>query len=113
MTNETTGAIGPFQFMPSTWAGLVVQHGQQEDIAERDIVKADKQAVFAAIHTAEAQDQLLGKLGLPTGVELYVAHRLGLPQPWKSWQPTEQCPLIERFCRFFKGRRTQQGPSDT
>ena len=62
VTNETTGAIGPFQFMPSTWAGLVVQHGQQEDIAERDIVKADKQAVFAAIHTAEAQDQLLGKL---------------------------------------------------
>ena len=69
--------------------------------------------MFAAIHTAEAQDQLLGKLGrLPTGAELYVAHRLGLGSLEVVNRP-EQCPLIERFYRFFKGRRTQQGPSDT
>jgi hypothetical protein len=110
VVNPKTGAMGPFQFMRDTWAGLVAQHGQQEDITERDIADAGKQAVFAAISTAEAQDRLLGKLGqLPTGAELYVAHLLGLPAALGILSADRATPIDQALLPVFQRREDPVG----
>jgi uncharacterized protein (TIGR02594 family) len=110
MVNPTTGAIGPFQFMPSTWAALIAKHGQQERITEREIVNAGKQAVFAAIDTKEAQDQLLGKLGrLPTAAELYLSHYLGLPAALEVLSTDRARPIDRALLPVFQGQENAEG----
>jgi uncharacterized protein (TIGR02594 family) len=108
--DQTTGARGPFQFTPSTWAGLVAQHGQQEEITERDIDNWGKQPAFAAIRTAEAQDQLVDKLGrLPTGAELYVSHRLGLPAALEVLATDQTTPIDRALLAVFQGQADAEG----
>jgi uncharacterized protein (TIGR02594 family) len=110
VANQTTDAMGPFQFLPSTWADLVARHGQQEDITERDIVNVGKQAVCAAIHTAEAQEQLVGKLGrLPTGAELYVAHHLGLPAALVVLSAERAMPIDRALMPVLQGQADAAG----
>jgi uncharacterized protein (TIGR02594 family) len=105
IVNPITGAIGPFQFMPGTWAAMVAKHGQQEGITERDIVNAGKQAVFAAIDTKEAQDQLLGKLGrLPTATELYISHRLGLRAALEALSTDRAMSIARALLPAFQGQ---------
>jgi N-acetylmuramoyl-L-alanine amidase len=110
VVNQATGAVGPFQFTPSTWAGLVASHLQQEGITERDIVDTGNQAVFAAIYTAEAQEQLLRKLErLPSGAELYIAHRLGLPAALRVLSTDRAVPSDQALLPAFQGQENAEG----
>lgn len=81
--NNNTGAAGPFQFLTTTWAGLVDKLGSAITITLADINNWKQQPWMAAAFARENMDGLmsLGALGgrLPTAAELYLAHLLGLP----------------------------------
>lgn len=71
-------AVGPFQFLPSTWAGLVARYGATTGIEQASIAYPGSQAVFAAIASSEALKALTTALNrVPIGTELYCAHLLG------------------------------------
>ncbi|MFO1037538.1 MAG: TIGR02594 family protein [Geminicoccaceae bacterium] len=81
--NSSSGASGPFQFLPTTWAGQIDKVGSAFGITLADIDRWESQPIVAAAFTRENMDGLMG-IGalegrLPTGAELYLAHFLGLP----------------------------------
>ena len=72
-----SSAFGPFQFLQSTWDGLVEQVGEKLGIAPGDIGDVHKQALMAAI-SFESHKRRLAKNGQTTGpAELYLCHLLG------------------------------------
>lgn len=72
-----SSAFGPFQFLQSTWNGLVAQVGEELGIGEADIRNVDKQAIVAAIAFKHYQ-RTLERAGQPvTPASLYFCHLLG------------------------------------
>jgi len=77
--NPSTQATGPYQFLPSTWQGMVAQYGADQGIGEDDIQDPSAQVVFAAIAARDATKSLKKSLGqIPNHAELYSTHLLGL-----------------------------------
>jgi uncharacterized protein (TIGR02594 family) len=98
-----SSAFGPFQFIPSTWKGLLNQHPGL-GLAEADIVRPDAQTILAAIATASAQAALTQALGrVPMGVELYLAHFLGLPAAQATLKADPQRPIDVPLRAFYAG----------
>lgn len=77
---KDSGATGPFQFMPKTWAGLVEQRGKILGIRLSDIINPKSQAVFAAFLVNEAIEKHSGQFGgLPSPAVTYLYHFFGWP----------------------------------
>ncbi|MGV8831780.1 MAG: CHAP domain-containing protein [Devosia sp.] len=75
-----TGACGPFQFIKSTWEGLVRELGAQFGIRLSDIIDPGKQAALAAYTTKDAMSRhQISFGGLPSPAELYLYHFFGWP----------------------------------
>ena len=78
VVNPSSGAAGPFQFLPSTWKFLVEKYGAETGVDADDIRDVAAQTLFAAIYARDAARVLNEALSrLPSGSELYLAHLLG------------------------------------
>jgi hypothetical protein len=74
---RTSSASGLFQFIDSTWAGMVSRHGGRLNVGAGDRLTARGSALMGAEFARENQ-AFLSRAGLPTGnTELYMAHFLG------------------------------------
>jgi len=74
----SSDAFGPFQFLPTTWNGMVAKFGDRTRISEADIVLPGAQATFGAIYAKEATDAIATAIKrTPVNSELYLAHLLG------------------------------------
>ena len=81
---RNTGASGPFQFITSTWEGLVKELGAQFGIRLSDIIDPGKQAALAAYTTKDAMSRhQISFGGLPSPAELYLYHFFGWPTALK------------------------------
>ncbi|TCA08576.1 TIGR02594 family protein [Rhizobium leguminosarum] len=79
-----TGASGPFQFIPSTWEGLVRQVGSALGIRLIDSVFPAKQAVLAAYTIRDAIGRHQIAFGtVPSPAVLYLYHLFGWPAATK------------------------------
>jgi uncharacterized protein (TIGR02594 family) len=77
---DGAGAIGPFQFIPSTWEGLVKQVGASLVIRSIDIVDPTLQAVLASYLANDGINRHQAKFGgLPSPAQLYLYHFFGWP----------------------------------
>lgn len=73
-----SGAFGPYQFMPATWAGLVQKYGQTHGLTADGLRDPQQQEKAIRLFTADNRDALKTALGRdPTPDEIYAAHRLG------------------------------------
>lgn len=78
------GAKGPFQFIQSTWDGLVKQVGASFYIRSIDIVNPASQAVLAAYIANDGITRHQAKFGgLPSPAQLYLYHLFGWPAATK------------------------------
>jgi uncharacterized protein (TIGR02594 family) len=78
------GAKGPFQFIQSTWDGLVKQVGASFYIRSIDIVNPASQAVLAAYLASDGITRHQAKFGgLPSPAQLYLYHLFGWPAATK------------------------------
>ena len=94
-------AFGPFQFMPTTWNGLVKTHGMATAITEADITFPGAQAVFAAISASDAVDEIAKDLNrIPQTRELYLTHLFGTGAG-KAVLVAEQAQLIDVALRAY------------
>ncbi len=75
--NPTSGASGLFQFMPSTWAGIM-KEDPSLGLTPEGIFDVEQQKKAMAHYTRQSSDILSKTLGRkPTGGELYLLHLLG------------------------------------
>lgn len=72
-----SSAFGPFQFLQTTWNGLVAQGGAKHGITEEDITDVGKQAKMAAIAFKNYQRTLERVDEEVTAASLYLCHLLG------------------------------------
>lgn len=76
-TNPITGAGGDYQFLPSTWKGLM-KEAPHLGLTEDGLYDSKQQDAAMRYYTAKSVQTLKPLLGrAPTGGELYVAHLLG------------------------------------
>ena len=104
VASKSSSAIGPFQFMPATWADLVDRHGASTGVSANDIREPGAQAILAAASTADAQRKLAGLLGrVPTGAELYLAHFFGLAAATAVLRAHAAQPVDRALRAFYRG----------
>ena len=75
---KTSSATGLYQFIDSTWNGMVQKYGQQFGIKPGDRTDPYAQAVMGALYTKDNGDIIKGVLGRDANpTELYMGHFLG------------------------------------
>ena len=75
---KTSSATGLYQFIDSTWNGMVQKYGQQFGIKPGDRTAPYAQAVMGALYTKDNGDIIKGVLGRDANpTELYMGHFLG------------------------------------
>src|SRR5690606_8898322 len=75
--NPITGASGSYQFLPSTWRGLM-KEAPHLGLTEEGIFADKQQDAAMKYYTGKSASILRPMLGrAPTGGELYLAHLLG------------------------------------
>lgn len=75
---SSTGAVGKYQFLVSTWKSLVDRYGDKYGITDKDITSEKAQDVFVKVLAAENKEALTKKLGrAPSLAEIYIAHNIG------------------------------------
>ena len=75
---KTSSATGLYQFIDSTWNGMVQKYGQQFGIKPGDRTDPYAQAVMGALYTKDNGDLIKGVLGRDANpTELYMGHFLG------------------------------------
>jgi uncharacterized protein (TIGR02594 family) len=107
ITNTASGAIGPFQFLPRTWNGLVVKYGDELKLAEDDINNPLKQPFLAAALAKDNTDALVNlfpERRLPNSAELYLAHLLGLPAAKAVLSTPRTEPIDRPLLRLYADR---------
>ena len=75
---KTSSATGLYQFIDSTWKGMVSKYGQKYGITEKDRLNPTAQAIMGAMYTKDNGSiikSVLGREANPT--ELYMGHFLG------------------------------------
>jgi hypothetical protein len=75
---KTSSATGLYQFIDSTWGGMVQKYGQQYGIKSGDRLNPTAQAIMGAMYTKDNSaivKKVLGREANPT--ELYMGHFLG------------------------------------
>jgi hypothetical protein len=76
--NRYTSATGLYQFLDSTWAGVVGRYGAKYELTLQDRTDPYKASIGMALFTKENRAILKNKLGRsPTNKELYLAHFAG------------------------------------
>jgi hypothetical protein len=79
-TSPSSSAFGLFFALAPTWADFLAKHGKDENVSDADKFSASAQCTFGAYLVADQTAGLRGALSrLPTIVELYLAHVLGVP----------------------------------
>lgn len=75
--NKLSGASGRYQFMPSTWQGLIKEapHLQLTPEGIKDDAQQNRAMRYYTTKSVDALKPVLGRQ--PTGGELYLAHLLG------------------------------------
>lgn len=75
--SKTSSASGKFQFIKSTWEGLVKKHGLPYTLEDR--FDPEKSKKVAELYTQENANYLKSKLGInPNNTDLYAAHLMGI-----------------------------------
>jgi uncharacterized protein (TIGR02594 family) len=101
-----SSAVGPFQFMPATWADLVARHGPMTGIGQEAIGNPGSQAVFAAIAASEELKALTAALNrIPLGTELYCTHLLGTPAATALLRADRNGPVDAPLKVFYRPTR--------
>lgn len=112
--SERSDAFGPFQFMPETWRDLVMRHGADTGVTLADHTDPGAQAIIAAIATAEAQKKLAEQIGrVPSAVELYLAHLLGLSAAAAVLKASPDQPIDISLRVFYRATQFGEGRVDT
>jgi uncharacterized protein (TIGR02594 family) len=107
--SRRSSATGPFQFLPSTWSGMVQRFGPQFGITDADISDVEAQATMAAI-AFRGYREVLGKvMDEPSHACLYLAHLLG-PGAAKACLEGDHSQPIDLPLRAFY-RDKKQGES--
>lgn len=75
---SSTGAVGKYQFLKSTWSSLVDKYGEKYGITDKDITNEKSQDIFVKVLAEQNQEALTKKLGrTPSLAEIYIAHNIG------------------------------------
>ena len=106
----SSDAFGPFQFLPTTWNGMVTKHGDQTRISEADILLPAAQATFAAIYAKELTDAIATAIRrTPVNTELYLAHLLGPSAAVAVLSAQTSQPIDIALRVFYKGTPLGEG----
>jgi len=89
--SKTSSASGKFQFITSTWQGMVKKYGLPYSLEDR--FDPDKSRKVAELYTQENANYLKSKLGTnPTNTDLYAAHFMGVGGAAKLLSTLKQNP---------------------
>lgn len=94
--SKTSSASGKFQFIKSTWEGLVKKHGLPYTLEDR--FDPEKSKRVAELYTQENANYLKNKLGItPTNTDLYAAHFMGVGGASKLLSTLKQNPNASAY----------------
>ena len=109
VSSQSSSARGPFQFIPSTWNGLVKLFGDETGITRADITKVEAQAEMAALTFKGYAGALKGIRSTPSNAELYFCHFLGTPAARACLKGDVARPIDETLRAFYRGTSLGEG----
>lgn len=114
--NPTTQASGLYQFIPSTWAGVVRNYGQRYGIRPDGVMDPSQQELAIRAITENEYLPAVQRTGRdPTPAELYMPHLLGVPTYSRLATADPSIPAaraIPNWGNVFSANRGVFGSSD-
>lgn len=103
VVDDATSRVGPFRFLPETWNAMIAAH-PGEPISEKEIIKPERQIIFAAIKTKEDSVRLAAILGRPfTSRDLFLARHFGPEQSKALQEGGQDDPIKNTLTDVFQG----------